>query len=359
MKRIAIVTNIPAPYRVALYSFLNKKIDEMDFYIIYTNKSEKNRNWQIKDEELLNSTILHSKVIRVKTKTDYRYIHIVGNIFKVLERIDPEVVIAMEYNIAALKSLVWSKLKKKKFIHLTDGTLNSERYLNGLQKMSRKLICRYADSFIASSTKAKEKLMKWGVPESKIFISLLTVDINSYMVEKKRFSDKNIILYVGSYAERKGIDLLFEALSLVGNGNAHDRERLYSLAKKLNIYEKIMWLGYLEGEAIRNEYEQASIFVLPTREDCFGLVLLEALCSKTPIIASKYADGAYDIINQNENGIIVDPFDKVEFGKALRLILTDKRLRKLYSENCHNNISKFNFENVAKGYIDAINSVID
>lgn len=367
MKKIIIVTNIPAPYRVALYSYLNREIDEMKFYIIYTNESEGNRHWEIYEKELENSIILKSKVIRVRTKYDYRYIHIPNKIFKTLKELKPDAVIAMEYNMAALLSLCWCKLKKRKFIHLTDGTLNSEKNLNFIQIASRKIICRFANSFIASSTKAKEKLISWKVPDNKINLSLLTVDLDKFIVTEKKFFSKNIILYVGSFAERKGIDLLFEALSLVdldyevhivGDGDSANYKKLCDLADKLNLTDKIVWCGYLDGEKLKDEYRSASVFVLPTREDCFGLVLLEALCSKTPIISSKYADGAYDVVSQRENGLIIDPYNKEEFAKAICLVLSDEYVRRLYSENCVKYLEKFSLESVSKGYIKAINSVI-
>lgn len=69
------------------------------------------------------------------------------------------------------------------------------------------------------------------------------------------------------------------------------------------------FLGYQEGEPLQKLYRTADAFVLPTREDCFGLVLLEAMCASLPIISSKYADGARDLVSDGENGYIIDPED--------------------------------------------------
>ena len=103
------------------------------------------------------------------------------------------------------------------------------------------------------------------------------------------------------------------------------------------------------------EYQKAQIFVLPTREDCFGLVLLEALCAEVPIISSKYADGAYDIVNEGKNGILVDPYDSKEFGSTI-----NKVLKKEVSLDGKNNIiaGKFTFDEVSKVYINAIDYVL-
>ena len=79
----------------------------------------------------------------------------------------PEYVIAWEYNFAAVQSLIWCKKNGIPFIHLTDGTLYSERNINIIQKIMRKIIINNSDAAIASSTKAKEKLISWGMNENR------------------------------------------------------------------------------------------------------------------------------------------------------------------------------------------------
>lgn len=174
------ITNIPAPYRVDLFYYIQTMVKEHELYVIYTNEKEGNRLWNIAGDKLLNSYILHSKVIELEGIIDKRFVHLPASIGKKLHEIEPDVVIAMEYNPAALQALWWCKRNKKKFVHLTDGTLFSERNIGKIQKLARKIITKNCDAAIASSTRAKEKLLVWGVPEEKIFISLLTVDIQPY-----------------------------------------------------------------------------------------------------------------------------------------------------------------------------------
>ncbi len=270
--------------------------------------------------------------------------------------------VAFEYNPAALQSLLWCKLHGKKFVHLTDGTLYSERYVDTLRKLSRKLITKQADACIASSTKAKEKLLAYGVPEHKIFLSLLTVDFEENEIEKRE-AVSGRLLYVGSMVKRKGLDLLIQALPyvqaewklhIVGNGSEEEIAQLTQLAQNAGVSERIIWRGYQEGEALAQEYRQAKVFVLPTREDCFGLVLLEALAHGVPIVSSKYADGAYDVISNAQEGCVVDPEDAQAMAKEIdRYLLLDENKTIAAGEN----LKRFKFENVAKGYQDAVSFV--
>ncbi len=363
MRKVVIITNIPAPYRVDLFYYMQTHIKKYKLYIVYTNISEDNRKWKIKEDRLINTQILSSKIIKIKKRFDNRYIHLPGNLLKVLNKLLPDIIIAFEYNPAALQSLLWCRIHKKKFIHLTDGTLYSERNIGKIQKAARKIILRNADACIASSTKAKEKLLAWGVKEESIFISLLTVDNASYK-EMEKDVQRGRLLYVGSMIKRKGIDLLFNALPyikgnynlhIVGNGTREEIEELKKIAMEKGIAEKITWCGFKEGKELLDEYRQASVFVLPTREDCFGLVLLEALYAKVPIVSSKYADGAYDIVENGVNGYIVNPFCEEELAKAIEKALNNLRLNDR-TEN--QNIDKFSFENVMQGYLGALDYVL-
>lgn len=194
-------------------------------------------------------------------------------------------------------------------------------------------------------------------------VRLLTVDVNKICTIEHK-PEQGRLLYVGSMIERKGLDLLVSALRyvdenfqlrIVGNGTDKEIEELRTRIKNANIEDNIIFCGYKEGQELLEEYQKAQIFVLPTREDCFGLVLLEALCAEVPIISSKYADGAYDVIDEGKNGILVDPYDSKEFGDTI-----NKVLKKEISLDGKKDIivDKFTFDEVSKGYINAIDYVL-
>lgn len=362
MKKVVIITNIPSPYRVDLFHYMQTHIKEYEFHIIYTSKNEDNRSWNIPEEKLLNSRVLDAKILKIKNKLDTRYIHLPANIGKELSKIMPDVVVAMEYNPAALQALLWAKSHSKKFVHWTDGTLHSERNIGTVQKITRKIITSNADSCIASSTKAKEKLLAWGVPEEKIFISLLTVDISKFQ-KVERAPVPGRILYVGSMIPRKGLDLLVDALSyvncdfelrIVGNGTEEEIKQLKAAAEQKGILDKLTFCGFLQGENLTDEYRRAQVFVLPTREDCFGLVLLEAMCAGVPIVASKYADGAYDTVVEGVNGYIADPFNSVEFAQAIDCVLADGGMCSVGIKQ----VEKFAFSSVSEACVQAVNYVL-
>lgn len=362
MNKVLLIENISSPYSVDLFYYMQKKLRQYEFFVLYTSRAQNNREWEIDNTKLANSIYTESKVLRIRTKLDYRYIHIPTNIFECLNKINPDIVIAWEYNLAAIQSTIWCKKYKKKYISATEGTLLTEQNLWQIQKWTRKYISKHSDAFLVCGTKAKEKVLSWGIDSSKIFTGLLTVDISPYL-KAERKSQNNRVLYVGSITKRKGVDLLIKslpflkkdyALHIVGNGRENDLKELKRLSESYGVSNKIKWCGFLSGDDLIKEYSEASVFVLPTREDCFGLVLLEALAARVPIVSSIYADGAYDIVEPEKNGIMVDPYNTKEMARAIDYILKNPQINKEWAAKSLTIVKKFEFAEVVKGYQKAI-----
>lgn len=360
MKRAVIITNIPAPYRVDFFYYLQTQVPEIEFYVIYSSKNEDNRKWEVNADKIRNSVFLDSRTVKIKKRYDTKYIHIPKGVGKALERIQPDVVIGSEYNPTIIQAVHYCKKHGIPYVSWTDGTLFSERNINRIQKVLRKYVIRSASAYIASSTKSKEAQQFYGAPEEKISISYLTVDIDAYLQERNPLQEKRL-LCVGSLIERKGVDLLLQACAkvkspyrLVLAGEGPEEAALKQLAGKLEIADKVEFRGNLNREQLLKEYAQSYVLVLPTREDCFALVLLEAMCSGLPVISSKYADGAYDLIEDGKNGYIIDPYDSVVFSKKIENLLENTEDAQVMGEKSKRMTEKFRFERVAKGYMEAI-----
>ena len=364
MKNVLILSNIPAPYRTALFSYMQSGESQYRYQVLYTSHTEADRAWKVSEEELKDTYFLSSKILRVKGGdvggTATRYIHIPYGLTKMLNRLKPQVIIGGEYNLSAVRTLLWAKRHGVPYINMTDGTLRSEAYIGRVQKLTRKLIIGKADAYLASGTRAKEKLLHWGAPEEKIAVALLTVDVTPF-VKLTRQPQENTILYVGRISREKGLDLLVEALAamehlnarlrVVGNDVDGQQAEIQALADRLGVSSRIDWLGYREGEALLSEYSGATVLAVPSRSDCFGLILVEAGCAGLPVAASVYADGACDVVVPGKNGLMANPEKPEEFASALDALLKSpdvpQELRTQLGE-------KFSFAAVARGYDQAV-----
>lgn len=363
MKRAVFITNIPSPYRVDFFAYLQKHFPEYEFHVIFSGSGMENRKWSVQLERLEHAIVLKSRTIIIRKRFDDRYVFLPVGVEKALKKIDPDIVFAMEYNPTILRAVHWCKKHKIPFVSWTDGTLNSEKNIGKVQKLSRKYIIQRAAAFVASSTASKETQVAYGADPMKCFLSYLTVDIDKYLTKKESYKARQMI-YVGSLIQRKGLDLLMPALAeaaedirLVIVGEGQERPLLEGQIAKLGISERVEFKGFVEGEALRKLYQESDVFVLPTREDCFGLVILEAMCASLPVISSKYADGARDLIVEDQNGYIIDPEDTKAFASVINRIFADGKLDKMGAYS-YKKAQEFSFEHVAEGCIAALKYVL-
>lgn len=363
MKKVLIISNIPSPYRTALYAYLQEHQKDVRFQVLYTSRIESDRAWTQDSGGLKDTYFQSSKVLSVKGGkiggTATRFIHIPQGLEKMLGSLSPDVIIGSEYNLSAVQALLWAKRHGVPFINLTDGTLRSETYIGAVQKFTRKLIISRADAFLASSTKAREKLLHWGAAEEKIAISYLTVPAAPFL-QLQREPEMGRILYVGRISHEKGLDLLVDALAqthapwalrVVGNDVGGEKQLVQSKIDALGLTGRVQFLGYKEGAALLEEYSKASVLAVPSRSDCFGLILVEGGCAGVPIAASCYADGAYDVITPGVNGLLADPEDPAAFSSCLDALLE----KPLPAEGLRETLGeKFSFQRAAEGYFQAL-----
>ncbi len=361
-KRVIFITNIPSPYRVDFFVYLQKHVPEYEFHIIFSGAGMENRKWNVELRALKNYLFLRSRTLIIRRRFDDRYIFLPTGVERTLREVRPDLVIAMEYNPTILMAVHWCAKNRIPFISWTDGTLHSERNIGKVQRMSRKYIIKRAAAFVASSTASKEAQIAYGADPAKCFISCLTVDIRKYLARKETYEARQLI-YVGSLIQRKGLDLLLPALArtaddirLVIVGEGQERSLLEKQARQLGIADRVEFRGFVEGEALRGLYAASDVFILPTREDCYGLVILEAMCASLPVISSKYADGARDLIVEGENGCIVDPEDTEAFARAIDQMFAGGRLAQM-GRRSYGRAQEFSFEHVVEGCLAALASV--
>lgn len=364
-KRVAIITNIPSPYRVGQFINLQNKILEYEFFFIFSDIGDKERSWDVNLEGLRNAVFLNSKPLMLKTKSEVRGYYLSLDVFKTLDSISPDVVIVCEYNMISIQAFLYCKIKKIKVISMTDGTLYSERNFGLFRKLNRRMMIPRADMCIASSTKSKELQIYYGAKEDRIIVAYLTVDVGYFRFEREEYHS-NKLLFIGSLIERKGIDLLLKALSLVKKdytltivGDGEEKSRLVDYVEQNGMKEFVEFVPFTQKEALREIYNTHDIFILPTREDCFGLVINEAMAASMPVISSCYADGAYDLVIDGENGYIVNPYDSVKFANTIEKLIDNYELVEKMGKASYETISNFSFDRTSEAIGEAINRTLD
>ena len=154
------------------------------------------------------------------------------------------------------------------------------------------------------------------------------------------------VLFVGRLVERKGVHVLLRALArlpddspvrLVVCGDGPERPRLEALARELGVLGRVELAGRVSDERLRTEYAEADAFVLPAIVDArgdtegLGVVLLEAMNSRVPVVASD-AGGITDIVEHERTGLLVPPGDEGALAAALARLAGDPALARALGE---------------------------
>ncbi|MFT5129761.1 MAG: glycogen(starch) synthase [Rhodothermales bacterium] len=162
------------------------------------------------------------------------------------------------------------------------------------------------------------------------------------------------MLYVGRLSQEKGVDCLLQAvaklegdwqLGIVGDGP--ERPALEAMAD-----DRVRFLGWQDKAKLRQRYQEASIFVLPSRYEGMANVVLEAMASGLPVVATTVGGNA-ELIVPGETGWLVPPDDPDAMAHALRPLLRDSELRIRCGRAGRARVEQqFGWRAVAKAYVD-------
>lgn len=186
----------------------------------------------------------------------------------------------------------------------------------------------YAQAVICTSETTGQRLTThYAVPEHKLHVAPPGTERKSSLINNRQ---KNALLCVASIVQRKGHDVLVEALAQLGEldwsarfvGPSRDdawRARLDRQIASHGLGDRIVFTGSLAE--LDPEYAQAGIFVLATRHEGYGMAYAEALAAGLPIVGC--AVGAVPEVVPPVAGALVPPDDPAAFAAALRTLLTN------------------------------------
>jgi glycogen synthase len=144
------------------------------------------------------------------------------------------------------------------------------------------------------------------------------------------------VLGLGRVVRKKGFDLLLDSfarlashrpgLGLVVGGDGPERDALTTRVHELGLDDRVLLPGSLSRAQVAWAMANASVFVLPSRVEPFGIVVLEALRARCPVVVSSHG-GATEIVRDGREGLVADPFDTEALAEAIARTLDEGALR--------------------------------
>jgi glycosyltransferase involved in cell wall biosynthesis len=196
------------------------------------------------------------------------------------------------------------------------------------------LAARATPHLVCISEHTRRALLAGGVAADKLSVVPCGVELDAAAPPPARRFD---VVCVARLIEEKGVDLLLEALAgpdlgsrratalIVGIGP--EEGRLHALCARLGLAERVRFERFLPEPDLNGAVAAASAFVLPSRREGFGMVVLEAMARGTPVIVTRSPQSAaVDLVREGETGFLVDP-DPHALGRSVASLLDSPALR--------------------------------
>lgn len=371
--KVALIHNIISPYRIPLFVKLFND-PSIDFYVYYCNIIDKDRPWGEVDNANYKFELLNGLSINIKGFI-YNIKPII--IYKLIKNNYDTIIIGGYTDFPTQMAFIVSKLFNKHIILWSEGIESSQSQLSKILDPLNKFIVRNVDAIIVPGTLSKNFYSKLTNNSVPIFVSPNIVDNDSYInnslyYKTNKLSNKKILginkdlvlLYTGRLIESKGVDHLILAykkiksenrnVCLVIVGDGVEKEHLQDLCRTEGISD-VFFAGWINGDKKIMYYSIADLFVFPTLNDVWGLVINEAMCCGLPIITTYSAGCSIDMVEPGKNGFIINKSNGEELYLSIRSILNDDNLRNCMGTRSLTIIKeKFNLAQMSKGFKEAI-----
>jgi len=237
-----------------------------------------------------------------------------------------------------------------------------------LLKVRKRLVYKLATHFVANSKAALLDLSKtFAVPLKKIVVfHNAAFDIMEHTNKRELKGEKKIV-FVGRLYPTKGVDVLIRALdiivarnksySLIIIGDGPLKSKLESLSNRLGLSQKCTFIGAVPNDKVVDYFKSADVAVVPSRNEAFGIVAIEALMVGTPVVASRVG-GLVEIVRNGIDGFLVEPDSPKALAKGVLSVFEDEAK---YYQMCQNArqrfLDKFEVSRVVQKQADWIESL--
>jgi glycosyltransferase involved in cell wall biosynthesis len=221
--------------------------------------------------------------------------------------------------------------------------------------------------------------VRWafGLPQDKLVMVPNGVDPEAYATTKDddlgRFRSKfalpeeKIILFVGRLVHEKGVHVLVNAVPKVLEkvnakfiivGNGYMKEQLSSIVKNMGFAHKVMFTGFVDDETLKKLQKCADVSVVPSLFEPFGIVVLEAMAARSPVVVSD-TGGLSEIVEHDVTGVKVYADNPESLAWGITRVLTDDSYANWLRNNAYKRIQeKYNWNKIAQQTKTIYNNVL-
>lgn len=224
-----------------------------------------------------------------------------------------------------------------------------------------------ADKICAVSNFTRQRVIdNYGIDPSKVEVVHNAVEHRDVShIEPHQIScDDKIVLFLGRITIQKGPDWFLKTAKMVLDhnpkvtfvvaGSGDMEEHMIQQAAELGISDKILFAGFLKGDDIDRAYKMASLYVMPSISEPFGITPLESMRNGTPVLMSKQS-GVSEVVN---HCLKADFWDTNKMANQILSVVEHSELHQEMRENGYKEIKEFHWNEPAKKCVDIYNKVL-
>ena len=264
------------------------------------------------------------------------------SIVRKLADFGPDVVFASGFSGWTVCALLFRLCRGSRVIIFWEGCSVHALGSSKVQTVLRRWIAHFADAAVSNADEGARYLRDViGMPQDKLLCHPCQVPdvalLCSGAVESQPDVRRPVFLYVGGLTWRKGWRYLIEASALlVRQGfqsfsvvfvGAGEQECMRAAVKDYGLDGIVHQVGQVAYHQLGSYYSSADVFVSPTRQDTWGVAVLEAMAFGKPVLCSKYA-GSRQMVEHGENGFIFDPCDTQQLASYMAKFIVNRYLAK-------------------------------
>jgi glycosyltransferase involved in cell wall biosynthesis len=232
---------------------------------------------------------------------------------------------------------------------------------NSRMKMAWKAYIEQIDVVFCCSSALRERVSKIA-PRAKVRTVYNGADVEFFDSGRKHHPGPKRILHIGKYEQKKGQDVLLQAFRQLLNRGLDAQltmigatgPSMESVRRQANEFgDRVHMLTNVPHDRIRDFLWDSDLFVLPSRAEPFGIVLVEAGAAGLPVVASRVG-GIPEFLNHGRTALLVEPGDVQGLADAMARLLLDNELANSLSGNWHHEAMRFTWRRTAEGFLDGL-----
>jgi len=366
LKRILYLTGYPAPYRVAYFDVLGR---DADVTVLFADRKEdqthRSQAWFVQGSGNFRAVQLEKRVSAMRGGC------LCLDVVDWLKQKWDVIVLCGYSSPTVMLAMAYLKARRIPFWMEVDGGLirpdSKAKYL------FKKTLVRSAAGWLSTGKSTTDYLVHYGAVRERVyeypFSSLHASDFPETLLNREEkmvlrrelgISDGKMILSIGQFIYRKGYDVLLRCAAMLAPDveiyivGGTPTEEYLQMCRDLKL-QNVHFEGFMKKEQLLKYYQAADLFVLPTREDIWGLVINEAMAYGLPVVTTDRCVAGLDLVENDTNGYIVPVGDEKALAEKIGAVFAGDWAR--MGQVSREKIQPYTIEMMAKKHLEIFEEV--